>query len=195
MKKWIPNEMLTDEPQEGEKPNSFQKMIFGLGEESVIRDPVTKNELEVNSDVVAKNDGKYVMRFSVESERETVKDKFDDKFMIEKSLNIDVPLEVIGNPSKPSESQILFDIDKGIDVYESAKTYDTVPLSGKKGDLVSETKNSIPDALEKEFMKFAKNLENSIREVGFDVFDTNIVKEVAEPKSDKKPKDSLSPSM
>jgi hypothetical protein len=194
MKKWIPNEMLTDEPQQGEEANSFQKIIFGLGDEGIIEDPVTKEELEITSDVATLDDGSYVMRFSVEAERETYRDQFEDKFYVEKSYNVDVPLDVIGDPSDTNNSQILFDVDKDIDVYESTKTYSATYLHEKKDKLISEEKDAIPDALDQDFKKFADNLDKSIREVGFDVFETNIVQEVEKDKK-KHNKDGPSPSM
>lgn len=194
MKKWIPNEMLTDEPQKGEEANSFQKIIFGLGEEGIVKDPVTKEEMEIISDIATLDDGSYVMRFSVEAERESHRDEFEDKVYIEKSYNVDVPLEVIGDPKDSANSQILFDVDKGIDVYESTKVYDSTYLHEKKDKLISEEKDAIPDAIEADFQRFADSLDKSIREVGFDVFDTNIVQEVEKDK--KKPKkDGPSPSM
>ena len=193
MKKWIPNEMLTDEPGEGETPNSFQKMVFGLGEGGIIKDPITKEEFEIISDVVAVDD-KYVMRFSVDVDRSSFRDEHEDKHYVEVSNHIDVPLEVIGDPSKPEKSQILFDIDKGIDVYSSTRVYDSKTLLERKGDLVEETREDIPEVLEPVFKKFAENLDKSIREVGFDVFTNNIVKEVDEPKKENKKKGGDYPS-
>jgi hypothetical protein len=193
MKKWIPNEMLTDEPANDSESNAFQDILFQRTDDSVIKDPVTKKDLEVISDVIANKDGTYVMRFSVEAGSDTVVDEFDDKYIKDVSYNVDVPIDVVGDPTKAYASQILFDIDKGIDVYEKTETYATTPM-GKRSELVSVDRDSIPDALEGSFHKFASKLESSIREVGIDVFDTNIVNEVDSPKKGKnRPDSGMSP--
>lgn len=195
MKKWIPNEMLTDEPMNDAESNDFQDILFQRKDEHVIKDPALNGkEMEIISDVVAKEDGTYAMRFSVEAGTEFYFDNFDDKYIEEKTYNIDIPLDVVGDPNDQNGHQIIFDLDKGVEIYERTKTYDADQM-GEKKDLIKNETDDLPLPYQKGFKEYAEKLENSINKVGFDVFETNIVKEVEEPKQDKKEKKGFSPSI
>ena len=64
------------------------------------------------------------MRFSAEAGTEFYFDNFDDKYIEEKTYNIDIPLDVVGDPNDQNGHQIIFDLDKGVEIYERTKTYD-----------------------------------------------------------------------